>query len=625
MNSKAGPVNPEPSEHPALSSSFLATVSHGPGVYQMLGRREVLYVGKAIDLRKRLAQYAHYSGSAHSKTAVMLSHVKRVETILTTTEKEALILEASLIKKHRPRYNVILRDDKNYPLIKVTVKDQWPRVVVTRRRTRDGSRYFGPFASTSGMRTTLKLLFSMFPLRRCKTVRPRNRPCLNYQMGRCLAPCADLVQKDTYRAMVNEALLLLEGKNKQVVTGLEQKMTQAAQELAFEKAAAYRDQIKGLQRTLELQVVAADHALDQDVFGLARHGASVGLALLFIRAGLVSGSQTFFVADPIGEDGRILTETIMQYYSSRRQPPRELLLPLTIDDEQLVHEQLVELREGPVTFRTPQRGKRMQLMEMAAANAEQVFSEQARKQKSWQILSNSLQHKLRLRNIPETIECLDISNLSGKQAVGSLVCFKEGEPEKSGFRHYRIKEKDEPDDYAMMREVLERRMETGLTKKNLPDMLLLDGGKGQLGVGVDVLSRYDLLGRIDLVAIAKEKQEEGEKLFRPGRKNPILLPAHAPALLYLMRIRDESHRFGITFHRRLRNTKTLHSPLDGVTGIGPKRKKDLLRKLGSYKRIQEAGIDELAGVPGIGPALARSIYDQLQEQKNTGNTKKYRN
>ncbi|HEB68011.1 MAG TPA: excinuclease ABC subunit C, partial [Desulfobulbus sp.] len=325
------------------------------------------------------------------------------------------------------------------------------------------------------------------------------------------------------------------------------------------------------------------------------------------------------------EDGRILTETIMQYYSSRRQPPRELLLPLTIDDEQLVHEQLVELREGPVTFRTPQRGKRMQLMEMAAANAEQVFSEQARKQKSWQILSNSLQHKLRLRNIPETIECLDISNLSGKQAVGSLVCFKEGEPEKSGFRHYRIKEKDEPDDYAMMREVLERRMETGLTKKNLPDMLLLDGGKGQLGVGVDVLSRYDLLGRIDLVAIAKEKQEEGEKLFRPGRKNPILLPAHAPALLYLMRIRDESHRFGITFHRRLRNTKTLHSPLDGVTGIGPKRKKDLLRKLGSYKRIQEAGIDELAGVPGIGPALARSIYDQLQEQKNTGNTKKYRN
>ncbi len=465
MNSKSGPVNTASGDHPALSSSFLATVSHGPGVYQMLGKREVLYVGKAIDLRKRLAQYAHYSGSAHSKTAVMLGHVRRVETILTTTEKEALILEASLIKKHRPRYNVILRDDKNYPLIKVTIKDQWPRVMVTRGRTRDGSRYFGPFASTSGMRTTLKLLFSMFPLRRCKTVRERNRPCLNYQMGRCLAPCAGLVEKDFYRAMINDALLFLEGKNKQVLSGLERKMAQAAQELAFEQAAAYRDQIKGLQRTLELQVVAADHALDQDVFGLARHGASVGIALLFIRAGLVSGSQTFFVADPIGEDGRILTETIMQYYSSRRQPPRELLLPLTIDDEQLVHEQLVELREGPVTFRTPQRGKRMQLMQMATANAEQVFSEQAGKQKSWQILAHTLQHKLRLRRIPEIIECLDISNLSGKQAVGSLVCFREGEPDKSRFRHYRISGKDEPDDYAMMREVLERRMETGLTKK----------------------------------------------------------------------------------------------------------------------------------------------------------------
>lgn len=609
-------MNAESGDHPALSGSFLATVSHGPGVYQMLGRREVLYVGKAIDLRKRLAQYAHYSGSAHSKTAVMLSHVRRVETILTTTEKEALILEASLIKKHRPRYNVILRDDKNYPLIKVTIKDEWPRVVVTRRRTRDGSRYFGPFASTSGMRTTLKLLFSMFPLRRCKTMRERNRPCLNYQMGRCLAPCAGLVEKTTYMAMVNDALLFLEGKNKQVLTGLERKMTQAAQELAFEKAAAYRDQIKGLQRTLELQVVAADHALDQDVFGLARHGASVGVALLFIRAGLVSGSQSFFVADPIGEDGRILMETIMQYYSSRRQPPRELLLPLTIDDEQLVHEQLVELREGPVTFRTPQRGKRMQLMKMVTANAEQVFSEQAKKQKSWQILAHTLQHKLRLRRIPEIIECLDISNLSGKQAVGSLVCFTEGEPEKSRFRHYRISGKDQPDDYAMMREVLERRMETGLAKKNLPDMLLLDGGKGQLGVGVDVLLRYDLLDQIDLVAIAKEKQAEGEKLFRPGRKDPILLPAHSPALLYLMRIRDESHRFGVTFHRRLRNTQTLRSPLDRITGIGPKRKKDLLKALGSYKRISEANIDELAGVPGIGPALARSIYDQLQTLKN---------
>ncbi len=608
------PDNPQ--DHHPLNSSFLATVSHDPGVYQMLGKREVLYVGKARDLRKRLSQYAHYSGSAHSKTAVMLSHVRRIETILTTTEKEALILEASLIKKHRPRYNVILRDDKNYPLIKVTIRDKWPRVVVTRKRIRDGNRYFGPFASTSGMRMTLKLLYTMFPLRRCKTVRSRNRPCLNYQMGRCLAPCADKVDNKTYDAMVHEVLLFLEGKNKQVINRLEKKMHQAAKDLDFEQAATFRDHIAGLQRTLEHQVVAADHALDQDVFGLARHGASVGLSLLFIRAGMISGSQSFFVADPIGRDGQILTETIMQYYSNRRQPPRELLLPLQINDDQLVTEQLVELREGPVTLRVPQRGKRMQLMQMAAANAEQVFSEQAKKEKSWQILSSSLQQKLRLQRKPDIIECVDISNLSGKQAVGSLVCFHEGDEEKSCYRHYRISGKDEPDDYAMMREVLVRRMETGLRKENLPDMLLLDGGKGQLNVGVEVLAQYNLLDRIDLVAIAKEKQEEGEKLFRPGRKNPVLLPAHAPSLLYLMRIRDESHRFGITFHRHLRNKNNLQSPLDRITGIGPKRKKDLLQALGSYKRIMAAGIEDLAQVAGIGPALARSIHAQLHKQDN---------
>jgi len=602
--------------HSPLDSTFLARVSHGPGVYQMLGKREVLYVGKARDLRKRLSQYAHYSGSVHSKTAVMLSHVLRVETILTTTEKEALILEASLIKKYRPRYNVILRDDKNYPLLKVTIKDDWPRVIVTRRRIRDGNRYFGPFASSSGMRTTLKLLYSMFPLRRCKVMRQRKRPCLNYQMERCLAPCTGLVKHDTYREMVQEVLLLLEGKNKEIIGKLTKKMENAARKLEFEKAAIFRDQIAGLERTLEHQVVAADHALDQDVFGLARHGASVGVALLFIRAGLISGSQSFFIADPIGEDGRILTATIMQYYSSRRQPPRELLLPLIIDDEQLVVEQLTELREGPVSLLVPQRGKRMQLMQMATANAEQIFSEQAKKQKAWELLSRTLRHKLRLQGRPDHIECLDISNIGGKQAVGSLICFRDGEPEKSEYRHYRIKGKDEPDDYAMMREVIERRLETGLAKNNLPDMLLLDGGKGQLNIGVEVLSRYNLLAAIDLVAIAKEKQEEGEKLFRPGRKNAILLPAHAPALLYLMRVRDESHRFGITFHRQLRKTKTLRSPLDRISGIGPKRKKDMLKTVGSYKRILSASVTDLAKVPGIGPALANSIYQQLR-----GNTK----
>jgi excinuclease ABC subunit C len=599
-----------------LSAEFLKTVSHGPGVYQMLGRTEVLYVGKARDLRKRLSQYAHYSGAVHSKTAVMLSHVRQVKTILTTTEKEALILEASLIKKHRPRYNVILRDDKNYPLIKVTTREQWPRLLVTRKRLRDGNRYFGPYSSTSAMRASLKLLYSMFPLRRCRTVRDRGRPCLNYQMKRCLAPCAGLVKHSVYQAMVEEILLILEGKSQQVLDRLSEKMQQAAAALKFEQAALHRDQINGLRKTLERQIIVADHQLDQDVFGLAREGASVGIAILFIRSGMISGAQTFFITDPIGEDDRILRETIIQYYSAQRQPPRELLLPLAPEDEELVRERLCELRESPVSTLIPRRGKKMQLMQMASDNAVQIFAERNRKRKSWDAMAGSLQNKLKLRNRPDTIECLDISNLAGKQAVGSLVCYQAGEKEKTRFRHYRIRLKDEPDDYAMMDEVLRRRMKTGIEKANLPDMLLLDGGKGQLNIAVNVLAGFDLLERIDLVAIAKEKQEEGEKLFRPGRKNPILLPAHSPALLYLMRIRDESHRFGITFHRRLRNKETLHSRLDNLQGVGAKRKKLMLKTMGSYKRIMESTADELTAVPGIGSKLAESIHQQLHEDSH---------
>ncbi len=594
-----------------LSAEFLATVSHGPGVYLMLARKQVLYVGKARDLRKRLAQYAHFSGSPHAKTAVLLSQVQRVETILTTTEKEALILEASLIKQHRPRYNVILRDDKNYPLIKVTVRDPWPRVVVTRKRLRDGNRYFGPYASTTAMRTTLQLLNTQFPLRRCATVRQRPRPCLNHQMGRCLAPCAGKVEPAEYQRMVRDVLLILEGKVDEVIAELTAKMEAAATLLNFEQAARLRDQIRGLTRTTEHQAVVADHHLDQDVFGLHREEAAVGIALLFVRGGMLTGAQSFFLADPLGDDQSVLAQTILQYYSGLRQPPRELLLPLALDDQELIGERLAELREGPVTLLTPQRGKRMRLMEMATTNAVQVLAERQRKADSWDSLALALQTKLRLSRRPETIECVDISNLQGKQAIGSLVSFIRGDKATDRFRHYRIRSQDTPDDYAMMGEVLERRIGKGLEEDNLPDLLLVDGGKGQLQVAAEVLARFDCLQRIDLVAIAKEKQEEGEKLFRPGRKNPILLPGHSPVLLYLMRIRDEAHRFGITRHRKLRSKEQLLSLLDTIEGIGPKRKQMLLHTLGSVKRIGEADLDQLAAVPGIGPELAAKIHRHL--------------
>lgn len=599
-----------------LSSDFLATVSTGPGVYQMLGKSEVLYVGKAINLRKRLSQYAHFSGPPHSKTAVMLSHMRRAETILTTTEKEALILEASLIKKHRPRYNVILRDDKNYPLIMVSTGELWPRINITRKRLRDGNRYFGPYAATSAMRSTLQLLYTLFPLRRCKKFRERERACLNFQMGRCLAPCAGKVSHGQYMQSVAAVLQILEGKADDVAIDLQKKMKEASGELQFEKAAAFRDQLRALQRTIEHQAVVADHHLDQDIYGFYRQNAAVGLALLFVRAGIITGVQTFFIPDPIGDDRGILTEAMLQFYSQQRIPPREILLPFEIEDKDLVQDHLIDLRSSAVTLYVPQRGKRMQLMQMAASNAEKLFSEQAQKEKSWNTLAENLQKKLHLKNVPQTIECLDISNLQGKQAVGSLVCFTDGEKDTRNFRHYRIRSLDTPDDYAMMEEVLQRRFEPGDKRRKLPDMLLLDGGKGQLSKACDVLGQENLLGSVDLVAIAKEKGEEGEKLFRPGRKNPILLPPNAPALLYLMRIRDESHRFGITFHRKLRNKETLRSRLDDLHGIGEKRRKKLIKHFGSVKRVMAADKKDLETVSGIGPDLAHAIFTQLHGPDN---------
>ncbi|HHO47215.1 MAG TPA: excinuclease ABC subunit UvrC [Desulfobacteraceae bacterium] len=600
-----------------LSAEFLQTVSTGPGVYQMLGRKEILYVGKAVNLRKRLASYRRCRDAEHTRTGVMLARVRRIETILTTTEKEALILEASLIKKHRPRYNVILRDDKNYPLIKVTVNDPWPRLLITRRRVRDGSRYFGPFASASALRETLKLIHSIFPLRRCPTVRSRPRPCLNFQMGRCLAPCTGKVDRKKYAAMVKGALMVLEGRNRDLLAALRHNMKDAAAVLHFEEAAVLRDQMHGLERTLERQVVAAGHTRDQDVFGLARKSASVGLVILFVRSGMISGAQTFFLPDPIGPDEAILAETILQYYSPDRQPPSELLLPLQPEDAALLAERLAELRESPVKIRVPRQGSGRQLMAMAARNASQIFAEMERRKKSWEALASALQTALHLHREPVTIECIDISNIAGKEAVGSLICFKEGEKYKPGYRQYAIRGKADPDDYAMMREVIVRRLEKGREENSLPDLLLLDGGKGQLRLAEEAAAGLGLAEKMDLAAIAKEKHGEGEKVFIPGRKNPLILPRHSPVLLFLMRVRDEAHRFGISRHRRLRNRKTLLSEIDGLQGIGEQRKKLLLKTFGSLSRIKEASPADLREIPGIGAALAQSIYTQLHGADET--------
>ncbi|RJX35822.1 MAG: excinuclease ABC subunit UvrC [Desulfurivibrio sp.] len=603
-------------EQQVLSADFLKTIPTSPGVYLMHNRAgKVIYVGKALDLRKRLASYARVQGAAHAKTAVMVSRIARVETILTRTEKEALLLESSLIKEHRPRYNVILRDDKNYPLIKVTVGETWPRVVMTRRRLKDKSRYFGPFSSPSAMWSTIRLLQSLFPLRRCKgaEVEKRSRPCLNYQMKQCPGVCLGLADPDHYQEMVRDVLLVLEGRNRELAHKLKEKMALAVSRLQFEEAALYRDQLRALTETLEKQIVAGDAALELDVFGLVRQGPSVAVSVISVRHGRVLGQQVFFLAEPVGEDSEVLAESVKRYYEEADFIPREILLPMLPDDQQLLGDWLSERKGQGVAFKVPVRGDKTRLLDMALANARQVFSERDKKEKSWEVLTASLEKTLHLGRRPERIECLDISNISGQQAVGALVCFEKGEKAGKRYRHFKIRTVAGPDDYRMMAEVLERRFTRGVAEDDLPDLLMLDGGKGQLHVALDLVRRFGLAERIELVGIAKERGEEGEKLFRPGRKNAILLPRHSPLLLFLMRIRDESHRYGVTFHRKLRSKAAFTSELDTIAGIGPRRKKKLLQTFGSLAQLRKATVDELAAVPGISPDLARSIHDSLRK------------
>jgi len=595
-------------------TDFLKTVPKTPGVYMMLDKQlRVLYVGKAKNLKNRLTSYSRFSGTDHNKTTVMLTKVCKVDTLLTNTEKEALLLEASLIKKHKPKYNILLRDDKNYPLIKVTVQDTWPRVHMTRRRTKDGARYFGPYSSSSSMWATLRLLSNMFPLRKCKgnKVRPRKRPCLNLQMGKCLGPCVDLADPILYMDQVQKVIMVLEGKNRTLVQDLKQEMERASQALLFERAAELRDQIAALSKTLEKQIIASSHFKNQDVYGYGRQGTSVAIALIFVREGLITGSRNFFINDPVENDTTILSQALSQYYDSETIPAKEILLPFPVEDLTILEEHFTELLGTKVSLNVPQRGDKVQLLQMANSNAAHVFDEKEKKERSWQGLASSMEKLLHLKHIPDHIECLDISNTSGKQAVGSLVCFKRGEAAKNMFRHYKIKTVDGPDDYAMMKEVLERRFIRGINENNLPDLFVVDGGRGQLAMAMHVADKLGIRDELDWVGIAKEKQSEGEKLYKPGRKNPILLKGHNPVLLYLMRIRDESHRFGVTFHRKLRAKVSIASSLDQIPGIGRDRKEKLLKHLGSVKRIRKASLTELQAVPGIGRSTAATIYNHF--------------
>lgn len=599
---------------PVLSREHLKEIPMKPGVYLMMDKTgNVLYVGKARELKRRLASYQRFLSETHSKTGVLLVKVSRIDTILTNTEKEALILEASLIKKYRPRYNVILRDDKNYPYLKVTIAEQWPRLLMTRRRSNDGSRYFGPFSSAVSMRNTLRYLNRIFPLRRCskQELEKRSRPCLNYQMGRCLAPCTGFLDSLKYQVMVADLLLALEGRNRSLLMELKKRMTIAADKLEFEEAARCRDQIESISQTLEKQVVVAAHFLDQDVFGLFREQGAVAVAVIFVREGVINGHRSFFLPEAIGEDDLLLSAVLEQFYSDGHQPvPQEIILPFEPDGLLLLKEWLAELKGARIRIKIPKRGEGLSLLNLAVQNAQQLLEEKVNQEKAWELLAAAIARQLKLSVLPHRIECFDISNIGGQHTVGSLVSFVKGVADKKGYRHFRIKELAGPNDYLMIATVLARRFDKIKSEgQSWPDLIVVDGGKGQLNAAISVLDEFGMAHKIELAAIAKGREGESDRIFRPGRKNPIVFLPNSSILLFFMRIRDEAHRFGITFHRRLRGKTTSQSVLDNIPGIGPVKKKALLKSLGSIKRVENASLTELAQVSGIGTDLAKKIKD----------------
>jgi excinuclease ABC subunit C len=581
-----------------------------PGVYLFKDPRGgVVYVGKAKDLHKRVRSY--FQGKEQDvKTSIMLSKVGQVDHIATHTEKEALILEDTLIKEHHPRYNIQLRDDKRYPLLRLSVGERFPRLSVVRRIRGDNALYYGPFPSATSMRETLKVIHKAFPLRRCSATQfaLRSRPCLNFQMRRCLGPCCNEVSEEEYGRIVAQVRLFLEGKSDLLVEELHNRMNQEAEELRFEEAARTRDRLAALERIIEGQRVVSQESSHRDAVGLARGGGKVGVQVLFVRGGRLLGGRFFAIKDAGLPDQEVISTFLYQFYGEGQFIPQEILCPLPLNDASLLQEVLEEQTKGKVRIRCPRKGsKGYDLVGMAQENAEGKLLGQL---KGEDVLKE-LKERFSLAHIPARIEGFDISNLGGGLAVGSQVAFEDGEPAKAYYRRYRIKTVQGMDDYAMLYEVLVRRLRRGKEEGDLPDLILIDGGKGQLNVALEVLKELEVEG-VDALSLAKKrKPEEAEKVFLPNRKESIPLRGSSPATLLLQRVRDEAHRFAISYHKRLRGKEIFASILDKIPGIGKTKRRALLEQFGGMEGIMKATSAELAQAPGMNSTIAQQVWEHL--------------
>ena len=566
-----------------------------PGVYIMRDDTDtIIYIGKAKNLVKRVKSYFREKLD-RPKTQILMSHFDSLEYIVTNSEKEALILEATLIKKHRPRYNVQLKDDKRYPYVKIT-SESFPRLVITRNVTKDGI-YFGPFTDVGSVKQTVKFLKSLFKIRTCRNM---DGPCLNAQIDLCYAPCDGKISEKEYSEIINKIDLFFQGKYSTIVKNLKEEMAEAAKNEEYEKAAVIRDQIASIEEIMEKQFVdLVDDDLDQDVIAIAPSKNEVVVIIMPIRNGKIVGRDDFLMGgSQYDSSSEVLFAFIQQYYGYNRHIPKQILLDEDIDEKELLEDWLSDLRGNKVHIKVPQKGVKLRLVKMARKNAE-IIQHQKKKMENALI---ELKKYLKLEKLPRVIEGYDISNISGKFAVGSKVSFKDGKPNKKRYKHFKM-ETPGPNDFAMMEELLTRRLKM-VDRDPEPDLIVIDGGKGQLGMACGVLDKLNLT-HIPIIGLAKEFEE----IYTPNSKRPIIIPKNNKALHLLQQVRDESHRFAITYHRKLRSKNIQASSLDDIAGVGKKRKVALLKEFGTLDNIKNASIEDLAKIKGMNQKTAENVYN----------------
>ncbi|KRT65765.1 MAG: excinuclease ABC subunit C, excinuclease ABC subunit C [Candidatus Dadabacteria bacterium CSP1-2] len=604
-----------------IKKEVLKSLPSSPGVYLLKDKKgRLLYIGKAKNLRIRLRSYLTQNVVKDQRPQIpyLMQEICDLDYFVTQNERDALLLENSLIKQKKPKYNIRLKDDKNYASLRLDPREKFPKLTYTRRVLRDGAMYYGPFASGQALRQTKRLIHKIFPLRDCtdeKFKRHSTRPCLNYYMKLCLGPCAGKVDKGRYGEVVEQTKVFLKGERKEIIRLLCTNMNKASEELRYEDAAHYRDQIELLKRHLGVDLHISSSLMDKDIVGFYRDAQFVEFVVLFSRGGAIIDMVEYPFNNATWEDEEIVREFIGQLYGGERFIPQEIIIPLRFEGVEALREWLSEKRGKKIRITVPKRGANLKLLEIACRNAEESFRRRSTEKQKELSLLQRVKDSLSLSKIPFSIECFDISNIQGNIAVASMVRFEDGKPAKSRYRRYRIKTVFGANDYAMIYEVLQRRLKRAEEEDwELPELILIDGGKGQLNIVHQVLSELGFLDKVKLASIAKGREEgEIDKIYIPGRKDPVPLTKNSQELLFLMRIRDEAHRFAITYHKKLRAKKAFESQLDLIKGIGKRRREILLRHFGSISGIRGASIEEISSIPGMNRRIAQEIKRYLAQ------------